>query len=388
MVYSENTKDISIEELNKINTYSKDVINAIEKQDYSSLETLLSYSDRENKDVMMPILYAVKNKYNTYAIFSILGRNLQENIELALEVIKEEPELIKGTALSNNKDFILNCASINPEVLKYISPELEQDKEFIINLYRKNNKDITRYLQTNNSIDGLIMQDRSLLNDKLFMEAAIISNPEVLKYASVDLKNNKEFIENICRNNNGVIEYIVSHTNEFQKDGLETAKSVLIDVSSTNAISGFEEESKKIRKQIDDENNYNPNSGNLEELLKRDKQLQRHMKLFERIKNGELDAVRAARLINSICKNISPQYKKEIESILKLDEAVLNRQENTQTVAKQNQVQVSLEDIKNVTEGVRLSEIEQATEDTKKLVVNRIERESGINKIFPDTGKK
>lgn len=383
-----NVKDISIEDLSKTKIYSQKVIEAVQRQDYLSLKNLLSYEDRENKDVMMPILYAVKNKFNTYLVFKILGRNLQSNTSLAFEVIRKEPELINHTPLSEDKDFILDSASINPEVLKYMSPELEKDDNFVISLYKKNNEEITRYLIQNHSIETLIMQDKSLLNDKVFMQVAIISNAEILKYVSDDLKNNKLFIEVACRNNYDVIEYIVNNTKEFEKEGLEAAKDVLIDISATSAIKDFNDESKKIKGLIGNESNNldgvsNMGSVNLEDLLKRDKQLQRHIKLFERIQNGEVDPVRAARLINSVCKNISPEYKKKIISILKLDEEILRKEEKS----KEGFREVKLEEIKDATSELTLSEVEKATKETKELLIENIEKENEFDKTSQDIGE-
>ena len=54
-----NVKDISIEDLSKTKIYSQKVIEAVQRQDYLSLKNLLSYEDRENKDVMLPILYSL-----------------------------------------------------------------------------------------------------------------------------------------------------------------------------------------------------------------------------------------------------------------------------------------------------------------------------------------
>ena len=338
---------------------------------------------------MMPILYAVKNKFNTYLVFKILGRNLQSNTSLAFEVIRKEPELIKHTPLCEDKDFILDSASINPEVLKYMSPELEKDDNFVISLYKKNNEEITRYLSQNHSIETLIMQDKSLLNDKVFMQVAIISNAEILKYVSDDLKNNKLFIEVACRNNYDVIEYIVNNTKEFEKEGLEVAKDVLIDISATSAIKDFSDESKKIKGLIENKSNNldevsNKDSVNFEDLLKRDKQLQRHIKLFERIQNGEVDSVRAARLINSVCKNISPEYKKKIISILKLDEEILRKEEKSNEGFRE----VKLEEIKDATSGLRLSQVEKATKDTKKRLIENIEKENEFGRTSQDIGEK
>ena len=383
-----NVKDISIEDLSKTKIYSQKVIEAVQRQDYLSLKNLLSYEDRENKDVMMPILYAVKNKFNTYLVFKILGRNLQSNTSLAFEVIRKEPELINHTPLSEDKDFILDSASINPEVLKYMSPELEKDDNFVISLYKKNNEEITRYLIQNHSIETLIMQDKSLLNDKVFMQVAIISNAEILKYVSDDLKNNKLFIEVACRNNYDVIEYIVNNTKEFEKEGLEAAKDVLIDISATSAIKDFSDESKKIKGLIENKSNNldevsNMGSVNFEDLLKRDKQLQRHIKLFERIQNGEVDSVRAARLINSVCKNISPEYKKKIISILKLDEEILRKEEKS----KEGFREVKLEEIKDATSELTLSEVEKATKETKELLIENIEKENEFDKTSQDIGE-
>lgn len=391
MEHFQNTKELKIEDLRKSNMYPEDVIEKIENQDFSALENLISSSDRENRDFMEPLLYAVKNEYNTYIIFSFLGENLQNDVELALEIIKEEPELIKGTPLSKNKQFILESASINPEVVKYMAPELESDKTFIVDLYKKNNLEITRYIQNSNSIENLITENKDLINDKAFMVAAVAIDAEALKYASSDLKSDKEFIEKACKNNHEVIGYIASHTDEFQKDGLESAKNVLVDVSSNDAISGFKDESNRIKELIEKQSDNNSTKEDLEALLKRDKQLQRHIKFFERIKNGEVDPVRAYRLISKVCANIEPRYKEQIENILSLNSAIVKKEkQEDMDIANLNskKAQITLEDISDITGSVKLSQVEEATKDIKAQVIQKIEKDINKGSENPDIGDK
>ena len=56
--------------------------------------------------------------------------------------------------------------------------------------------------------------------------------------------------------------------------------------------------------------------------------LDRLGKLLENIFMGKIDPVRAARLIDRVCKNLAPEYREQIENVLKLDESIIIKEKN------------------------------------------------------------
>ena len=375
MAYFSNISEVKIDDLRKSNLYSEDILKKLEQRDFLSLENIINSSDRNNENFMDPLLYAVKNEFNTYIIFSVLSENLQNDMNLALEVIKEEPELIENTPLSHNKEFMLESASINPEVVKYMSPELEADKGFIVELYKMNNPEITKNLQGNNSIENLVKSNKELLKDKIFFISAVKINAEAIKYAAQELKNDPIFIENVCKSNIGVIGYIANNTDEFNKDSLESAKKLLVDVTANKAIEEAKAENNSIKTLIEEQRSLGVQGEALEALIRRDKQLQRHAKLLENIFMGKIDPVRAARLIDRVCKNLAPEYREQIENVLKLDESIIIKEKN-ETEVDLEKYGISKDRISRLKSGNR--EIETIASDGKTVYDKAVLQEDEI----------
>jgi len=94
--------------------------------------------------------------------------------------------------------------------------------------------------------------------------------------------------------------------------------------------------------------------------------LQRHIKFFERIQRGEVDPVRAAKMIDQVCKNIDSGSRTQLKQFLKLDEAILQKQ--------QEKKEIKPKDIETVVEGIATMEgiktetgaIRETIEETKE----------------------
>jgi len=78
------------------------------------------------------------------------------------------------------------------------------------------------------------------------------------------------------------------------------------------------------------------------------------IKLLDRIKNGEVKPERAIRLINSLCKDMDEEYKKELMKYIKIDDAVIDKQKEE----KEEFREVTRDEVTETTEDVRISEIE------------------------------
>ena len=294
---------------------------------------------------MEPILYAIKNEFDTYEIYTYYGVNLQDNAKLASEIIKEEPELIKDTPISRNEEFILQNVKTNPNIIKYMSENLKENTEFLENLYQLQETDISKKIVKECNIEKLIQNNQELTKDPQFMVEAIKKEVSLIKYANEELKNNYEFIKSACTENNNLIEYVANNTEEFGIEGLTASKKVLINISSKEAITGFEEEQKKVQEELKKKDEKDIES--MEELIKKDKRLKRHIKLMERIKNGELDSKRAAVVMKTLCKNMDEKYKEKLEQYIKIEDARINKKEQTEKhIIKTEEIAESIENVR------------------------------------------
>ena len=168
--------------------------------------------------------------------------------------------------------------------------------------------DIKEVLRNENigkeQIKNMIQENPDLVKDDTFMIEAIKKDASMILLCDNELKSDYKPMEKICRENDEVISYIANNTNEFGKEGLQASKDVLVDKSSESAINGFREELSSVDKQIEQAQEEGKSKDELKTLVQRSKLLQRHAKLFEWIQSGEIDAVRAAKLIDKLCQNI------------------------------------------------------------------------------------
>ncbi len=364
MEYFEDNKKVRFDDLQESGRYSSEIINEIKQGNYRVLKNLLSIEDRKNKNFMEPLLYAVKNEKATYAIYEYYDESLQYDITLATEIVKVEPELIEDTPLSRQRDFILSVAEINPKVIQYMSQELKVDTTFTGELCKLQNTTITQYAASECKMPDSILQNAELSGDKIFMMQAILQDANSIEYLDDDLKNDYEFMKEASKNKE-VASYVVEHIDQFDEQGLTATKDAVFEVSTDEAISGFEKESLKVKEEI--ANLENEEQGDqLKQLLMRDKQLQRHINFFERIQRGEVDPVRAAKLIDQFCKNIDDNTKTQLKQYLKLDEAILQKQQEKKDI-KPKDIEEVVEDSATM-EGIKTETgtIRAAIEETKE----------------------
>jgi len=364
MGYFDNNKNVRFNHLEESGLYPSEVMEAIKQGNYRELKNLLDTETRKDKDFMEPLLYAVKKEKGTYAIFECYDAVLQDDIELAREIVRKEPELLEDTPLSKKKDVVLELAEINPKVVRHMDQELKLDTAFTGELCKLQNAEITQYAALECKMPDAMLQNTELSGNKIFMMQAISQDVNSLKYLDENLKNDYEFMKEASKNKE-VVSYVVKHIEEFDENGLTATKNALFEVSTDEAISGFQVESKKIKEEIIDLENEG-NSEKLNDLLSRDKQLQRHIKFFERIQRGEVDPVRAAKMIDQVCKNIDSGSRTQLKQFLKLDEAILQKQ--------QEKKEIKPKDIETVVEGIATMEgiktetgaIRETIEETKE----------------------
>ena len=85
---------------------------------------------RNNIDYMLPLLYAYKNQPDgNFDVFSYCGPVIQENPDIADEVVRFQPELIKDTIWMSDPDFIVKHLAAVPKLRQYLSTEMLNDEK-------------------------------------------------------------------------------------------------------------------------------------------------------------------------------------------------------------------------------------------------------------------
>lgn len=324
----QNVKSLTIKDLEESGQYTQELLKALQEGKYQEIYRL-SISDRSNQDFMEPLLYAVKNDKGTYAIYAYYSETLQDNIVLATEIIKTQPELLEGTPVSRNREFVVENIKENPEIAKYINPSLKNDTKVIEEIYKTGNELAIQAILPNEQLIIAITQTPELSCDKAFMLEKIGEFGEAIQFASEQLKNDYDFLKEAYRANIDAIDYTAEHAQEFGEKGLLAAKEVAIETTSDNAINGFQDELSKVRTQIE-AYRAEPTSKNddaIKKLEMDEKKFQRHIRFIQKIQSGAVDQVKAAERINKYCANLAPEYRKRIEQVLTINTVMQQKQQ-------------------------------------------------------------
>lgn len=336
---------VTLNELMMKGVYSRELLEALNKGKYQELYTL-SASDRANRDLMEPLLYAVRNENGTYAVYTYFSESLQNDTALAAQIIQTEPQLIEGTPISQNKEFVMAHVSSNPNIVAYISPTLKRDTDIIQEAYQTRNANAIEALEQEGvkvKMIQTILDNPKLSNDKEFMTSAIEKSGDVIALASDELKDNYEFLRQAYKVNIEAVDYTAEHTEDFGVKGLLAAKEVIIENSSDNAIKGFTDERDKTQEQLRvlRQENKPENLEAIKKLELDEKRFQRHIRFIEKIKSGEIDQVKAAKRIRDFCAKLDPEYRKRIEQMLTIDTAMQQKEQDSPK-------QITTQEIKDV----------------------------------------
>lgn len=326
-----NLKTIRIEELERMGKYSQDLLESLKKGEYNKLYDLPK-DDRANYDYMMPLLYAVYNENGTYAVYTYCAESIQRDTKITEEIIEKEPELLEGTPLSRDEDFIKKHIESKPEIAKYMSPLLRNNSEIITEITNTGNEEailaIASYMQLKSEMEA----NPELRSDKEYMLNNMENNGEIIAFASEELKNDYDFLKEAYKRSTVAIDYTAEHTDEFGEKGLTAAKEVIIETSTDKAIKEFESEINKIQQKLSDSTSKDPDEErrlNLE--LKR---LQRKVRFFERLQGKEIegkpsiDQVKAMKKMETCCR-LESEYERRIKQVLKIDTAIKEKQQVT-----------------------------------------------------------
>jgi len=234
-----NNRDYTIKDIREDDRYGKVLVNNLLNNDYRDLANL-DEKIRADRNFMEPLLFAIKKERNTFKVYKHCVGIIENDMALASEIIKEEPELIQGKKAGENKEFIKNHIRTNPNILKHMDSTLKADNNFIRDLIQ-NNKSNTNILNVVSEDPEILLNNPELCNNKEVMGEAILKNALFLKFASDNLKENYDFIKDVCTQNKEAIKYISENTDQFGEKGLTAAKEVLVVGTTTRAISEFDE---------------------------------------------------------------------------------------------------------------------------------------------------
>lgn len=335
MGYFSNNKDVNFEILKNNKKYIEalrekdidierllDVLqNESDKVLSKHLSELLSEDIKKSIDIMVPLLYAVKNDRGTYVVYKCYNENLQNDIELAREIIENEPELIEDTPISNNRQFILEVATIKPEVVQHMSQRLKDDSTFTEELCELQNKEVTKYVAKECKMPDTIIENPNLANNKEFMIEAVKEDAKVLEHTPDQLKNNYEFIKETSRKNYEIVEHVVEHIEEYKLEAIKGARDTTREISLDNCISIINEMAEK----SDDE---------------------RYKKVKNKIKEKGIDDVRAMRWVTAMVAqddNVSPEMLKKV-----LDYSILTMSKTKKDLNEQGKEKVSIDNIQEM----------------------------------------
>ena len=252
-----NYETYTIKELEGI--VPEDLVKKLDAGEFKSVYTYLSKEQRNDKEIMYPIMYAIKNEFDTYIVFKYMGGTLQKsNYDLAMQILVKEPEMINETSFKTDEKFKAEASIKNPKIINQVS-------------------DIENKLKS------------ILINNSALMEY-IVKDP---KFASIEILDTVKEIK-VEETTNSAIEGFINVSEELRQE-IESQKGNL------DLTEDQKEELKTKERKVH--------------------QSDRHIKFMQKIQNREIDSARAARRILVGCKNLEPEYTKKLEEIVRIEEA-------------------------------------------------------------------
>ena len=369
-------KSCRINDLEESGDYSEDLIECLKKQQYDQIELYLTSDELNKWDVMAPIVYAVRNDFGTFLPYLYSGEKVQTNPTLFEDVVTNEIDLIDKSSVKDNRDFIKQNIDKHPELILHMSKSLQTDTLFLMECATQN-KNVMPHIES-------IMQDNpNLVQDAKFVEKVKeiekkydgVELLNQLKISSAEQKNDNSFIKEVCKESDEAIEYIANNTSEFGQEGLNAAKEVLIDKSTEKAIEDFRKRAEEVATAIEQARQEGKTEEEIKDLVLEQRRLERHARLFEKMKNGGIDAARVARKIDKLCTNINEDYKKQNHQLITIDEAIKER-------GKEEIKEISTQEIGKKTIDTPTSDKDKATqieEQTKQREEQSIKTPKELN---------
>ena len=374
----------------------------------------LSPAQREDREFMEPLLYAVKNTPacgGKYIVYKYYGEKLQEDLGLLIEVIEDDPSIIEGTPISKNKEFMLDIAEIKPSVIPYIDDSLKLDPEFIEELNELNDKGV--------DLGVALVQNPTLANNAEFMKQAIKEDAKFLEFASEELKNNYNFIKEVTRENYKAVEYVIQNRDNFGLEGIKGAKETTRELTVEDYMTIIDEMSKnsddsryqKVRQKVQERGSNDPKAVKwITAMVAQNKEnvsIENFQKVFDNAiltmtkiqrdlnNNGEMNLslenaheLITPRILNELKQaaiekglEITPEQENLFEEYEEFHKEYNLKwtDKKKQDRIKENSMEITLEQIEEKTKNVRISDINQETRQIRDEYTRQTEEKEVPN---------
>lgn len=285
MAYSFDYSKIKLENLRESGLYDEELLEDLKNERFETLRGLGAKGEDEN--FIRPILYAMINEYNFYEVYipivdKVKLSLMQNDYTLSLHIMEQAPQVIENSPLAENKDLILTAAEKNPEVIKYISTNFKEDKEFLGSLVKSSNSEIIKIAIEKYSIEKLIEAEPSLANDATFMIKALSKDASVIECMSEEMLNNYEVFMEASKNSEEVIDYVIEHSDKLGDDAIRGVKVGVIervDEMLEKTLTKEEKESKKHqRREKFKENNKENAKVRIDEIISKENMTEKDLK--------------------------------------------------------------------------------------------------------------
>ena len=399
-----NNRIVTIKDLEKSGIYEQSLLQDLMLGDFKKLLDL-PIETRADLDYMEPLLFAVKNELNTFKVYGYYAESLQDNVKLAAEIVATEPNLIEGTPISKNKQFVMDNIEVNPKIIKYMNPTLKSDTKLIQELTNINNPQIRQEIVQNCEMELVMESNPELSNDKEFTSIAINEDVKMLEYASDELKNDKEFLKEKSSENEEVIDYVVNNIQKFGLDGIKGVRESSRDFTIEECMNLIDEMAKsgednryaKVKAKIQERgmndthtvrwvtamvaqrDDINP------EIVK--KILNYSLLTMEKIKRELKDTEENQINPDNMQELVTPLILNKLKEKLQLqgidiEDELQQKLDNYQEFynnyyaqfkeqkKQANKTKINLTDIKQATEEVKISDIQSETHEIKEAVAN------------------
>ena len=332
---------MTLEKLKGRDGFDDEMLEALKQHDMSVLAEI-PLSRRNDRKYMGDLLFAVWNHCQSFIVYQYCGASIQADPVIALEVFMNDPSLIEGTHLSCDERFIIQAARVCPEITGYINPVLNKDEEFVERLNKVVNSQEARTKEVFERAEEIIKRlegEPELVQDREFMHEAISVNANFLLQASLELKNDTEFLKAEIEENEEVISVVAKNIEEFELEGIkavqESSKKLTID-DCLNLINEFIEKSddvrfEKVKNKIDE----------VREAEKRE--IEERIKAGENIEpyDGEVKNPRVMKWVTAMVAqrdDLDPKLVKKV-----LDYSILTMEKTKQDVGEDGKMKLTLE---------------------------------------------
>lgn len=260
---------IRIGDLADMGLYDESLLLDLKENKLMRLEEL-NEAQRNNRDFMEPILYSVYNEFKTFEVYKYMGYDLkaflQSDSKLSTDILLNEPELIENSPLSENRELILKNKDANPDIIKYISPSLENDQAFLVELSTSSNPEVIKEAIDKYSVQTLVASNRNLAKNEEFMKAALSKDISSIVYADEKILNSYDVFKEASVNNEKVIDYAIENNESLGNNAIdavrdtakENADNDYMQVVEENASKDVDKRFKKVKAKIEEKGEDNP----------------------------------------------------------------------------------------------------------------------------------